>query len=178
MRPDVDRDRVLELLAALGRRLRAPHTLYLVGGSSAVLVGWRASTRDVDLRPEPDSDELLRLISDLKNLLDINIELASPLDFLPELDGWRARSPFVGTWGQLQVRHLDFRLQALSKLERGLEVDLDDVRTMLERELVTAAELHDGFEAMRAQLFRFPGVDAERFSRRLAGVVGARDSER
>lgn len=59
MRPDVDRGRVLELLAALGRRLRAPHTLYLVGGSSAVLVGWRAATRGVDLRPEPDSDELL-----------------------------------------------------------------------------------------------------------------------
>ena len=100
MRPDVDRDRVLGLLAALGPRLRHPHTVYLVGGSSAVIVGWRASTRDVEVRPEPDSDELLRLLSELKESLDINIELASPLDFLPELDGWRDRSPHVGSWGQ------------------------------------------------------------------------------
>jgi hypothetical protein len=176
MRPDVDRARVQQLLSALGTRLRAPHTLYLIGGSSAVLVGWRPSTRDVDVRPEPDSDELLRAIDDLKHELDINVELASPLDFLPELDGWRDRSPFVGTWGPLQVRHLDFRLQALAKLERGLETDLDDVRSMLERDLVSAAELHDGFSAMRAGIFRFPGVDVTRFERRLVEVAGARAS--
>lgn len=52
--------------------------LYLVGGSSAVFVGWRPSTRGVDVRPEPDSDELLRALNDVKHELDINVELASP----------------------------------------------------------------------------------------------------
>lgn len=172
MRPDVDRARVLELLTELGRRVRADHTLYLVGGSSAVVVGWRASTRDVDMRPEPDSDELLRTLHDLKRELDINIELASPLDFLPELDGWRDRSPYLGSWGSLHVRHLDFRLQALAKLERGLDTDLDDVREMLARELVTAADLHAGFAAMEDFLFRFPAVDAARFGQRVTDVAG------
>lgn len=171
MRPDVDGTRIVDLLSALGRRLRSPHTLYLIGGSSAVVVGWRASTRDIDVRPEPDSDELLRALSDLKNELDVNIELASPLDFLPELGGWRDRSPFVGTWGRLQVRHLDFRLQALAKLERGLDTDLDDVRAMLEHELVTTDELRSGFDAMRSRLFRFPVVDVARFERRVAELV-------
>ncbi|MEJ7825088.1 MAG: DUF6036 family nucleotidyltransferase [Solirubrobacteraceae bacterium] len=174
MRPDVDDARVRQLLDALGRRVRTAHTLYLVGGSSAVLVGWRMSTRDVDVRPEPDSDELLRALSDLKHELDINIELASPLDFLPALDGWRDRSPFVGTWGALQVRHLDFRLQALAKLERGLETDLDDVRMMLDRRLVVAAELQAGFDAMQAELFRFPAVDAARFQARVADIIRRR----
>lgn len=174
MRPDVDRARVQQLLAALGRRLSAPHTLYLVGGSSAVLVGWRGSTRDVDVRPEPDSDEVLRALSELKNELDVNIELASPLDFLPELEAWRDRSPYVGSWGALHVRHLDFRLQALAKLERGLDTDLDDVHAMLARDLVSAEELRAGFDAMRASLFRFPGVDVPRFARALDGVVGPR----
>jgi hypothetical protein len=174
MRPDVDRDRVLELLAALGRRLRHAHTVYLVGGSSAVLVGWRASTRDVDVRPEPDSDELLRLLSEFKESLDINIELASPLDFLPELDGWRDRSPYVGSWGSLQVRHLDFRLQALAKLERGLDTDLADVGAMLERDLVDTEDLRAGFAAMQASLFRFPAVDVARFARRLDDLIGPR----
>jgi len=172
MRPDVDRARVEQLLSALGRRLRTPHTLYLIGGSSAVLVGWRASTRDIDVRPEPDSDELLRALTDLKDELDVNIELASPLDFLPALDGWRDRSPYVGRRGQLDVRHLDFRLQALAKLERGLDTDLDDVRAMLARGLVTAADLEHGFDAMRDGFFRFPAVDVPRFERRLREVVG------
>jgi hypothetical protein len=173
MRPDVDRERVLELLAALGRRLRQPHTVYLVGGSSAVLVGWRPSTRHVDLRPEPDSDELLRVLQDLKEALDVNIELASPLDFLPELGGWRDRSPYVDAWGRLVVRHLDFRLQALAKLERGLDTDLADVRTMLQRGLVDAAELRKGFDEMRPLLFRFPAVDAAAFARRLDLIAPA-----
>jgi hypothetical protein len=172
MRADVDRARVLELLSQLGHRLRAPHTLYLVGGSSAVVIGWRASTRDVDVRPEPDSDELLRLLHELKQALNINIELASPLDFLPALDGWQDRSPYVGSWGALHVRHLDFRLQALAKLERGLDTDLEDVRAMLGRDLVSTAELHDAFATMQVGLFRFPAVDAARLERRLTDVVG------
>lgn len=171
MRPDVDRARVIELMSELGRRLSAEHTLYLVGGSSAVVVGWRASTRDVDVRAEPDSDELLRILSELKQALDINIELASPLDFLPAIDGWQDHSPHVGSWGSLHVRHLDFRLQALAKLERGLDTDLADVRAMLDRDLVTAIELHDGFAAMQASLFRFPAVDRARFQRRLTDLA-------
>ena len=176
MRADVDRARVLELLSELGRRLRTPHTLYLVGGSSAVVIGWRASTRDVDLRPEPDSDELLGIVHELKQALDINIELASPLDFLPALDGWQDHSPYLGSWEALHVRHLDFRLQALAKLERGLDTDLDDVRAMLGRDLVSTAELHDAFARMQPGLFRFPAVDAARFERRLTDVVGGRAS--
>ncbi len=172
MRAEIDGSRVVQLLAELGRRLRKPHTLYLVGGSSAVVVGWRASTHDIDVRPEPDSDELLRMLQELKRELDMNIELASPLDFLPALDGWQDRSPYVGSWGPLDVRHLDFRLQALAKLERGLDTDLDDVRAMLARNLVTAGELHEGFSAMRARLFRFPAVDEATLERRLNEVVG------
>ena len=175
-RPDVDDGRVRELLAVLGRRVRAPHTLYLVGGCSAVMVGCRRSTRGVDVRPEPDSDELLRALSDLKHELDINIELTSPLDFLPALAGWRDRSPYVGTWGPLTVRHLDFRMQALAKLERGLDTDLDDVRSMLERGLVDAPELHDGFAEIERALFRHPAVDVERFRRRLVEVAGTRET--
>jgi hypothetical protein len=71
----------------------------------------------------------------------------------------------------LHARHLDFRLQALAKLERGLETDLDDVRAMLDRDLVTAPELHEAFAAMRASLFRFPAVDVARFEGRLVEMT-------
>jgi hypothetical protein len=49
-----------------------------VGGTSAVLVGWRASTIDVDLVMRPESDAMLRAIPMLKEQLQLNVELASP----------------------------------------------------------------------------------------------------
>lgn len=57
--------------------------LYLTGGATAVLEGWRDATVDIDVRFEPDSDAALSRIKDLKEELAVNVELASPLDFLP-----------------------------------------------------------------------------------------------
>jgi len=172
VRPDADRERLGRLLATLGRAVRTPHTLYLVGGTSAILEGWRSSTRDVDVLAVPDSDELLQAIGRSKEDLDLNVETASPLDFLPPLAGWEERSPWVAQHGPLTVRHLDFRLQALAKVERGFDQDLADVHAMLERGLVDAAGLRAGFTEMEPRLFRFPAVDAARFASRLDAVLG------
>jgi hypothetical protein len=60
--------------------------MYLTGGATAVLAGWRDSTVDIDVRFEPDSDAALSRIQDLKEELEVNVELASPLDFLPDFD--------------------------------------------------------------------------------------------
>jgi hypothetical protein len=147
--------------------------VFLVGGASAVLIGWRDSTLDVDLRPEPDSDELLRAISSLKDKLDINVELASPLDFLPPLNGWRDRSPYIGDYGEVVVRHMDFRLQALAKLERASEQDLSDAREILARGLATSQQLSDALAEMRDGLYRFPAVDPDSFIARVEAFIRA-----
>jgi len=162
MRKDADRARIERLLAALGRRGRSGDRLYLSGGTSAVLLGWRRFTQDVDLRIESDDDApLLRAIAELKERLDVNVELAGPLDFLPAPPGWRERSPYVGRWGVVDVYHIDFTLQALAKLERGLERDLGDVRAMLDRRLTSVAAITEAFEAIAPELYRFPAVDAD-----------------
>ena len=80
-----------------------------------MLEGWRDSTADVDLRFEPDLDELLRELPALKESLGVNIELASPPDFIPELPDWRERSPLVFQEGSVAVHHFDFYSQALSQ---------------------------------------------------------------
>ena len=98
--------------------------MYLTGGATAVLEGWRPTTVDVDVRFEEDSDDVLRHIPALKEQLGVNVELASPLDFIPELPGWRERSPFVMSEGKVDVYHLDPYSQALSKLERAFDQDL------------------------------------------------------
>ena len=44
--------------------------VYLTGGATAVLEGWRRSTVDIDLRFEPDDDRLLRVLPELKEHID------------------------------------------------------------------------------------------------------------
>src|SRR3954464_2971564 len=128
MRDRADAERVRRLAAELGRAVPAGTKMYLTGGATAVLEGWRESTVDIDVRFEPDSDAALRKIAALKEELAVNVELASPLDFLPELPGWRERSRFRFRERNLEVFDFDLYSQALSKLQRGFELDLEDVR--------------------------------------------------
>ena len=141
--------------------------MYLTGGATAVLEGWRQSTIDVDLRFEPESDELLRAIPALKESLGINIELASPPDFIPELPGWRERSPLLFRDGNVDVHHFDPYSQALSKIERGFTQDRDDVSELIKRGLVEPARLHELFNAIEPELFRYPAIDPSTFRRKV-----------
>jgi len=76
-------------MRALGARAERDSRAYLTGGATAVLVGWRESTIDIDLKLEPETDRLLRALSELKETLELNVELAAPDQFIPELPAWR-----------------------------------------------------------------------------------------
>ena len=172
MRPPVDECRIRELARALGRVARSRVRIYLTGGATAVIEGWRASTVEVDVRFEPEADELLRELPRLKDRLQINIELVSPPDFIPELPGWRDRSPHVLSEGNVDVHHFDPYSQALSKIERGFAQDLDDVGNMLSGGLVERARLMELFEAIEPGLFRYPAIDPAAFRRKVARALG------
>ena len=60
MRELADKERIEAFLAALAREATAETEVYLVGGTSAVLVGWRPTTIDLDLVIRPESDAMLR----------------------------------------------------------------------------------------------------------------------
>jgi hypothetical protein len=171
MRPPVDEARLRELARRLGRVARTPTRIYLTGGATAVLEGWRGSTVDVDLRLEPDLDALLRELPALKEDIGLNIELASPPDFIPELPGWRDRSPFVFREGKVDVHHFDFYSQALSKIERGFSQDLDDVARMMESGLVEQAKLRELYEAIEPELYRYPAIEPAAFRRKVAAAL-------
>ncbi|HUB36341.1 MAG TPA: DUF6036 family nucleotidyltransferase [Solirubrobacteraceae bacterium] len=150
---------------------RGPVRIYLTGGATAVIEGWRATTVDVDLRFEPEDDDLFRALPDLKERLGLNIELASPPDFIPELPGWRDRSPHVLSEGRVEVHHFDLYSQALSKIERSFEQDLKDVRVMIERDLVEPVRLRELYEAIEPELYRYPAIDPAVFKRQLDAVL-------
>jgi hypothetical protein len=167
MRPPVDRDRLRELARGLAAVARSKTTVYLTGGATAVIEGWRASTVDVDVRFEPDTDALLRELPKLKEELQINIKLASPPDFIPELHGWRERSPLVLAEGNVELRHFDLYSQALAKIERGFQQDLQDVNSMLMHGLVSPDRLRELYESIEPQLYRYPAIDPDAFRRKL-----------
>jgi hypothetical protein len=176
MRPPVDAARIHELARVLGRVARGHVRIYLTGGATAVLEGWRETTIDVDLRLEPEDDELLRELSGLKDRLGINIELASPPDFIPELPDWRARSPLVFREGNVDVHHFDLYSEALFKIERGFVHDLEDVRQMVARGLVDRRVLAELFTAIEPHLYRYPAIDTNEFARRVRQMIRESDS--
>lgn len=172
MRAPVDAARVRALVRELGVAAPRGTRLYLTGGATAVLEGWRISTVDVDLRFEPESDALLKRIAEVKERLDVNVELASPPDFIPELPGWRERSTLVFREGPIDVHHFDPYSQALSKIERGFDLDLEDVGELIGRGLVEPARLRELFTAIEPELYRYPAIDPATFRAKLERALG------
>lgn len=173
MRRVTDRERLLRFMQMLGRGTRVPVRIYLTGGSSAVLIGWREATIDVDLTIDPEYDEILRELPEIKERLEINIELASPSQFIPELPRWRERSRFIAREGIVDFFHYDFYAQALSKLERQHARDLNDVREMHANGLIERPLLKELFDAIEPQLYRYPAVDPPTFRRSVEAFVNA-----
>jgi hypothetical protein len=171
MREAVTAPRLRAFMRALAAEARQPGRIYLAGGASAVLRGWREGTVDVDLKIVPENDRILRAIPELKEKLSINVELASPSDFVPSLPGWEERSPFIAQEGPLAFHHFDFYTQALAKLERGHRKDLDDVEAMVRDELVDPKRLAELFDAVESMLYRYPAVDPPRLRAAVARLA-------
>lgn len=157
----------------LATQSRAEGRVYITGGASSVLHNWRESTVDVDLTLIPDSGDLLRAIRDLKEQLNVNVELASPADFIPELPGWQDRSRFICREGKLDFYHYDFYAQCLAKIERGHRKDLEDVHNMLEEGLVEKSRLLELFERIEPELIRYPAIDAPDFRRAVETTIAS-----
>lgn len=176
MRAPADPNKVRHLMREIGRRARGAGRVYLVGGASALLEGWRSTTVDVDLKLDPEPAGIFEVIGELKTALDVNIELSAPDQFLPPLPDWRERSLFIERQGEVEFFHYDFRAQALAKLARGYDRDLADVRAMLAHNLVSKADLSAALEVMLPGLLRYPALDAAAFERRVRRFLADDDA--
>jgi hypothetical protein len=172
MRELADAAHIEQFMRALGRAAKVEGRVYLTGGATAVLNGWRASTIDVDIKVIPDQDGLLREIPKLKERLNLNVELAAPSDFIPVPDGWEERSPFIRREGTISFHHFDPVAQALSKAERGHAQDLLDVKMMLASGLIDPADALAQFDSIEPELYRFPAIDPPSFRRSVEELFG------
>lgn len=173
MREPVDVVRLRRFMRRLGESGGAAR-VYLTGGATAVLRGWRPSTIDIDLLLVPADDLLLRAIQELKEELHLNVEIAGPSHFLPELPGWEERSRHLADQGRVHFYEYDLYSQVLAKVERAHAKDLEDVRHALGDGEINRAELWRLFDAIVPQLHRFPAVDPKSFRKRLEEAIGDR----
>ena len=158
-------------MAELGRAVRSTGRVYFTGGVSAVLLGWREATLDVDLKADPEPAGFFEALPQLKDAMDINVELASPADFVPVLPGWVERSVFIARHGRLEFFHYDFYSQALAKIERFHSRDQGDVAQMLAAGLVKRDRLLELFRIVEPNLIRFPAIDADALRRRVEAIT-------
>lgn len=160
MRPPLDRARLLLVMDELGRRARGPGRVFLCGGATALLEGWRGATIDIDLRMDPEPAGVFAAIAAVKDALAVNIELASPRDFVPALEGADSRARFVARCGQIDFWHEDPYTQALAKLVRYHERDRTDLAAMVAMGLVVPTRLAALVEQAAEALLRYPALDA------------------
>lgn len=165
MREVADSDRIRRFMRRLGPEADAETRVYFTGGATAVLLGWRRSTIDIDIRIVPETDRLLRVIPLLKEELRINVELASPADFIPVPAGWEDRSLFIASEGKIAFYHFDPYAQALAKVERSHTQDLEDVQALIRMGLVDRRRALEYFQRIEPDLYRYPAIDPRSFRR-------------
>jgi hypothetical protein len=92
MRALAEAERIRRFMSALAEAARASGRVYFAGGATAVLLGWRPTTIDVDLCLVPEQDALLYAIPALKEKLQLNVELALNSALRARDAGVRARA--------------------------------------------------------------------------------------
>ena len=149
---------LMEELARSARRNRK-YRIFLVGGGTAVLEGWRESTIDADLYAE--QDEIFRDIQAIKERLEINVEFARPEDFVPPLSGSENRHVFIRTVGNVSFYHYDPYAQLLSKIIRGFARDLADAKAFLDGGMVDPATFSTLVHAIPETVYaKYPTLSA------------------
>jgi len=174
MRPSVDKRSIESFLQQLGRTFRKSGRLYLVGGAAIVHAGIRPGfTQDIDIQVSGENEgELIVAIQRLIQQMQINVEFASPGDFIPVPSQWEMHAQYVGRYGGVDVFYFDFYSITLSKIERGNNRDIADVKLLVKQGIVSLDKLDVAYQEVLSQLGqgRYPRITPQRFSERYSAV--------
>lgn len=166
-----------EFMKVIASEAKSSGSIYFTGGATALLLGLREQTIDIDIKLDPEPAGVFESIARLKNTLNCNVELASPDNFIPATADWRERSVHVQTIGKVQFYHYDLALQALSKIERGYEQDIRDAHGLLEKAGISNEQLLEKFLQIEPGLLRYPAIDAAEFRKKVELFISERGEE-
>jgi len=167
LRKETTLETLLDFMTKLGEQATGPGIVYLVGGACSVLYNIRAQTLDINIKLDPEPAGIFEAIDSIKKNLNLNIELASPDQFVPALPGWKERSVFIKTINGVEFKHFDFYTQALAKIERGHATDLLDLSFYFDKGLVSRDKLILLFEEAKDKFIRYPSLDFETLKSKL-----------
>jgi len=159
MRHELTRDRMRELMNELARTAppRELFRVYVVGGGTAVLAGWRAATIDADLYAE--REQVMRDMQGIKNRLRLIIELVRPERFVPALAESAERHLFIERVGDIDFYHYDPYAQLLSKIVRGFRKDMLDAEQFVNSGMVDPRRFLDLVKAIPDSAYaRYPNL--------------------
>lgn len=162
MRRKLTREGIKALMNELARSApgRRSYRVFFVGGSTAVLAGWRESTIDADLHS--DQEEVFRDVQGIKERLQLNIEFARPENFVPVVAGSAERHVFIETVGKVSFYHYDPYAQLLSKVVRGFNRDMQDAERLIDSGMVDAARFRSLVGAIpHAAYAKYPALSRQ-----------------
>jgi hypothetical protein len=129
----------------------------LVGGAAMVHRGIRpGQTLDIDIQITVDPANLTAQVAQLKQKLNMNIEFASPADFMPLPAQWETRSQFIKRYGQMDAFYFDWYSIALSKMQRANRQDVVDVQLLVRQRFIDLAELDRLYQDVLGKIGRPP----------------------
>jgi type II secretory pathway component PulJ len=134
-------------------------------------LGLRGATLDIAYVASADDPadlaELETLIRTLKNELDVNVEPASPGDFLPVPRSVLERSRYVGRQGRLETYYDHLPTQVIAKVARGLEQDFNDAERLITAGEVTWPDVEATWQEIKASRTGWLRYEPEEIEQRL-----------
>ncbi len=153
---------IVAFLQQLGQRYPQPAELYLIGGAALCLLGNARTTLDLDFvgndLPTVAERALGTLRGELETLaneLQIEVEAVPLEQFIPLPLDAHVRHHLIGQFGALRVFVFDPYSIALSKLDRGLPTDVQDIEFLLHQGVIERAKLAVVMEQALTQAVAF-----------------------
>jgi hypothetical protein len=111
----------------LGKRLESQTSFYLIGGSALILLGASRETINIDSIIENSDKNIQKILKELSNEMRKDLEYVALDEFIPLPAKSEQRHHFIGRYGKVDAYNFDPYNNALSKLDRGFESDIEDV---------------------------------------------------
>lgn len=135
-----------QFLQKLGEQIASHVPFYLIGGSALILLGASRETIDIDYLVEDSDKNFQKVLKELSNELQLDLEYVPLGEFIPLPAKAEQRHHFIGHYAKLDVYIFDPYSIALSKLDRGFESDIEDIVFLIKHGLVSLPQLEQVVE--------------------------------
>lgn len=152
----MDYSELKEALTQIGERVPPQSKIILIGGSAMLLLGNPRLTLDIDfIGDDINPSELHRLIIQIAKELKIQIEPVPLKRFVPLPAGNEKRNIPITHFENLEVYVADPYSIALSKVDRGLDSDFEDIIFLIENNHINLKEFESVVNKSISQAGKF-----------------------